>query len=143
MRARSNQESASATGPHRFRVWRESDDARHWFADWVEDERVHTFGRSLAEVEELARDALALWLHIDSPSVEVDLDVELADHVRAEISELADLRGELDAVQSAVQKRQRDLAHHLVESEGMTYRDAARLLGISHQRVAQLLKQGA
>lgn len=52
-------------------------------------------------------------------------------------------RDELEAQQASVLDRQRSLAVRLVEDQGMTYRDAARVLGISHQRVAQLVKQSA
>ena len=52
-------------------------------------------------------------------------------------------RDELAAQQASVLDRQRSLAVRLVEDQDMTYRDAARVLGISHQRVAQLVKQSA
>lgn len=70
-----NTDTASAV--HRFRVARDEDDPTVWVAEWVEDGRVHTFARSLAELEDLARDALALWLHTDADRVQVELDVDL------------------------------------------------------------------
>lgn len=133
----------TTTANHRFRVTRDEDDPRVWLAEWVDDGRVHTFARSLTELETLARDALALWLQGDPDEVEVELEVDLPGRLT---DELADLRRQRDALaerQTSVLERQRSLAVRLVEDEGMTYRDAARFLGISHQRVAQLLRQSA
>lgn len=133
----------TATAVHRFRVTRDEDDPRVWLAEWVEDDRVHTFARSLAELEDLARDALALWLHTDADDVRVELDVDLPASVARELTQFRRQRDELEAQQASVLDRQRSLAVRLVEDQGMTYRDAARFLGISHQRIAQLVKQSA
>lgn len=64
------------TTAHRFRVVRDQDDPTIWLAEWVEDDRVHTFARSLAELEALARDALALWLRTDADHLQVRLEVD-------------------------------------------------------------------
>lgn len=133
----------TATAVHRFRVARDEDDPRVWLAAWVENDRVHTFARSLAELERLARDALALWLHTDADHVQVELDVDLPTSLSRELNQLRRQRDELEAQQASVLDHQRSLAVRLVEDQGMTYRDAARLLGISHQRVAQLVRQSA
>lgn len=133
----------TATATHRFRVTRDEEDPRVWLAEWAEDDRVHTFARSLGELEDLARDALALWLHTDGDAVRIELDVELPESVSRELTRFRRQRDELEAQQASVLDRQRSLAVRLVEDQDMTYRDAARVLGISHQRVAQLVKQSA
>ena len=133
----------TATAVHRFRVTRDEEGPRVWLAEWAEDGRVHTFARSLAELEDLARDALALWLHTDADAVVIELDVALPEPVSHELTRFRRQRDELEAQQASVLDRQRSLAVRLVEDQDMTYRDAARVLGISHQRVAQLVKQSA
>lgn len=133
----------TASALHRFRVIRDDEDPRVWLAEWVEDDRVHTFARSLAELEDLARDALALWLHAPVDDVDVELDVALPTPVARELTQFRRQREDLEARQASVLDRQRSLAVRLVDDQGMTYRDAARVLGISHQRVAQLVKQSA
>jgi DNA-directed RNA polymerase specialized sigma24 family protein len=133
----------TATAVHRFRVTRDEEYPRVWLAAWAEDDRVHTFARSLAELEDLARDALALWLHTDAGAVEIELDVDLPESVSHELARLRRQRDELEAQQASVLDRQRSLAVRLVGDQGLTYRDAARVLGISHQRVAQLVKPSA
>ncbi len=133
----------TVTEAHRFRVQRDEDDPRVWLAEWIADDRVHTFGRPLAELEGLARDALALWLHADPTELRVELDVDLPTSLSRELTELHQQRDELEVRQASVLERQRSLAVRLVGDQRMTYRDAARCLGISHQRVAQLVKQSA
>ena len=73
----------TTTVVHRFRVTRDEEDPRVWLAEWVDDDRVHTFARSLAELEDLARDALALWLHADADAVQVEFDVDLPSRYHA------------------------------------------------------------
>lgn len=131
----------TATAVHRFHVVRDEDDPRVWLATWTEDDRVHTFARSLAELENLARDALALWLHIDPEEVEVELDVAIPKGLSRQLARVRRQREELEIRQASVMDQLRTLAVRLVEDEGMTYRDAARFLGVSHQRVGQLVKQ--
>jgi|AntRauTorckE6833_2_1112554.scaffolds.fasta_scaffold36620_1 DNA-directed RNA polymerase specialized sigma24 family protein len=131
----------TATVVHRFRVVRDADDPRVWLAEWVADDRVHTFARSLAKLEDHARDALALWLHTDADDVRVEFDVDLPPSLSRELTELRQERAELGAQQASFLERQRSLAVHLVGDQGLTYRDAARCLGVSHQRVAQLVRQ--
>lgn len=130
-----------ATTANRFLVTRDEEDPQVWLAQWVDDDRVHTFARSLAELEDRARDALALWLHTDADAVKIELDVALP---RSVFQDLAQLRRQHDEPEeSLVLDRQRSLAVRLVEEQGMTYRDAARFLGVSHQRVSQLVKKRA
>jgi predicted RNase H-like HicB family nuclease len=134
--------SARKQTVHTFIVRRDDEQPHTWLATWSEDERVHTFGRSLAEVEEMARDALALWLHEAPAKVPVGLDVRVSPDLSRQVAELADLRRDLTDVQASVADRQLELARQLVRDERLTHRDAARLLGISHQRVAQLVNDG-
>lgn len=133
----------TTTAVHRFLVTRDEADPRVWLAEWVDDDRVHTFARSLTELEDLARDALALWLHREADEVEVELDVDIPKGLSQQLARVRRQREELESRQASVMDQLRTLAVRLVEGEGMTYRDAARFLGVSHQRVTQLLKRSA
>ena len=132
----------TTTAVHRFRVTRDEEDPRVWLAEWVDDDRVHTFARSLAELEDLGG-TLSPSGCTRADAVQVELDVDLPTSVSRELAQFRRQRDELEAQQTSVLDRQRSLAVRLVEDQGMTYRDAARFLGISHQRVAQLVKQSA
>src|SRR5487761_1147088 len=53
------------------------------------------------------------------------------------------VRGEAEVLQREATRVSAEAATDLVRSAHLTVRDAGRVLGISHQRVAQLLKAGA
>jgi predicted RNase H-like HicB family nuclease len=95
-----------------------------------------TQGRDLAEAEANARKATALLLDVRASEVEIDLHVNEADELIAEVERARTRRAEAAREEQATLVR---AARRLVE-QGMTQRDAARLLGLSFQRVHQLLK---
>lgn len=98
-----------------------------------------TQGRSLAEGRRRIREALALF--IDEGAAEraelVD-DVRLPAGPRGELHQAARARAQLDAVQGRAMKATAAAAKALVRKAGLSVRDAAELLGVSHQRVQQL-----
>ena len=95
-----------------------------------------TQGRDLNEAETNARKATALLLNVRESEVEIDLHVNEADEVVAEVERARARRKEAAQEEQATLVR---AARRLVD-QGMTQRDAARLLGLSFQRVHQLLK---
>lgn len=123
--------------------------ARYAFedGDWIVEidgiPQVHSFGRTLARARDNIRDALALWVQATDPAglviseqfeglpqSVVDVVAE-ANQTRVEAAELSDRAQALTA----------DAVRRLVGELGMTVRDAANLLHISHQRVHQLVEQ--
>ena len=95
-----------------------------------------TQGRDLQDAERMARDAVATLLNVPESEVLIDLHVNEADEVVAEVERARARRAEAAREEQATLVR---AARRLVE-QGMTQRDAARLLGLSFQRVHQLLK---
>lgn len=95
-----------------------------------------TQGRDLADAEFMAQDAIALMLNIPKSEIVVDLHVNEADELIAEVDRARARRKEAAQEEQATLVR---AARQLV-GRGMTQRDAARLLGLSFQRVHQLLK---
>lgn len=95
-----------------------------------------TYGRSLRQAQNRIREALAVWLDKDPSGLEIrhDLPKELAD-LAQEVSlarseaELAGTKAQQQAVRAA----------KALTKQGLSRRDAAELLGISHQRVQQLI----
>jgi predicted RNase H-like HicB family nuclease len=96
----------------------------------------HTYGRTLRQAEARIREALALWLDRDPDGLEITPDwppelVEIATNVfcaRREASESARAAGAATAK-----------AAKMLDRMGLSRRDTADILGISHQRVQQLL----
>jgi predicted RNase H-like HicB family nuclease len=123
-----------------------------WLADVPDLPGVHTFARTLATLRDHLADAIALWLetqridagerdpHVDRGSVDLHLDVKLprsisraaaASRQRRERAAQAD-REAAAATQTAVEQ---------LTEIGVSHRDAAELLDLSHQRVGQLARQ--
>lgn len=95
-----------------------------------------TQGRDLEDAERMARDAVAALLDVAESEVEIDLHVNEADEVVAEVERARTRRAEAAREEQATLVR---AARRLVD-QGLTQRDTARLLGLSFQRVHQLLK---
>lgn len=92
----------------------------------------HTFGRSLAEAKRHAVEAAALWYDVEPDELDVDWDIRLGE-----------LAGPLSQARKAIahaeaDRERRDAAVRTLTEAGMSYRDIAELLGLSHQRVAQI-----
>lgn len=121
--------------------------ARYTFenGDWIVEidqvPRVHSFGRTLARARENIRDALGLWVQaedLDLLAIDEEFEglpkglidvVVAANATRAKATELAEEAQGLTA----------EAAKRLVADHGMSVRDAAELLHLSHQRVHQLV----
>lgn len=102
-------------------------------------EGCHTYGRSLHQAQTRIREALALWLDRD-PSDLVIRD-QLPKKLEAVADRVARARREAEtAGQNA--HRQTVRAAKALTDLGLSRRDAAELLGLSHQRVQQLLDAG-
>jgi predicted RNase H-like HicB family nuclease len=110
-------------------------DGRWWAVSVPALRGVHTQGRDLDDAQKMAREAAALWLGVDASEVEIELHVEGADDALDEVSAAREAREKAAAAEQATLA---NAATKLV-GLGMSQRDAAQLLGLSHQRVSQLL----
>ncbi|MGH9046284.1 MAG: type II toxin-antitoxin system HicB family antitoxin [Acidimicrobiales bacterium] len=118
------------------------DPSGQWLVELDELSQVHTFGRTLGKAREYLLDALALWLNEPVATVkdrvifrppalpeEIERTVEMALAER-EIAEAATRVAAELTQQASIQ---------LVTDARMSMRDAADILGLSHQRVQQLV----
>jgi predicted RNase H-like HicB family nuclease len=112
-----------------------------WLVEVAEVPQVHSFGRTLARAQTNIRDALALWVQAEDPSV-LDIRDDFAGLPAAVVEEIAEagkVREEAAALTARSQELTAHAAQQLVGTLGVTVRDAAHLLHISHQRVHQLV----
>ena len=96
----------------------------------------HTYGRTLRQAESRIREALAMWLDRDPDGLEITSEwpPELDDVA----TKVAQARGEAAASAQAAGVATAKAAKRL-HRMGLSRRDTAEVLGISHQRVQQLL----
>lgn len=114
-------------------------DGRHWFLRVQELPGVFSQVRRLDQAESMARDAISAFLAIQADSFEVSVAVGLPDDLRRDVANVVDLRGVIDRTEREYADLTRSLATRLVQGEGLTVREAGRVLGLSYQRVSQLV----
>lgn len=98
-----------------------------------------TQGRNLAEAKVMAGDLIETMTEESPPAFEVDLHVSLDDTILSGIRDAKSAVESLTAHQLATAQLSRKAARDLVHGAGLSGRDAAFILGVSPQRVSQLL----
>lgn len=97
-----------------------------------------TQARSLAKIESMARDLIATILDADEHSFDIEFEYLLPGESGDLVCQAKGARAWLDAAQALWQERSATAARALAE-EGFSLRETATLLGLSHQRVDQIL----
>lgn len=118
------------------------DASGQWLAELQELPQVHTYGRTLGKAREHLIDALALWLDIPAEGVlgQIDFSIpELPDHVQESVQRALAEREIADAVNRSASDAVTEASVALVKDAHLSLRDAADVLGLSHQRVQQLV----
>ncbi|MPZ23139.1 MAG: hypothetical protein GEU28_06255 [Dehalococcoidia bacterium] len=118
------------------------DDNDTWFAELAEERRCHTWGRTLAATRDRMREAVAVWYEVAPDSFDLREDIRLPDDLRRRLditlSARDSARREMDAAQAETARTVRALV-----DAGLSRRDVAYLVGLSHQRVQQILDSPA
>jgi predicted RNase H-like HicB family nuclease/predicted DNA-binding protein (UPF0251 family) len=115
----------------------------NWIASVEELPNVRTFGRTLGKARENLVDAMARWhgRHILDFQAESELHETVL--LPPEVSEALDLAKGARELAEAVTREMNELtaaaALALVEDANLSVRDAASLIGVSHQRVHQIV----
>ena len=96
-----------------------------------------TYGRSLRQAQARIREALGLWLDRDAQSLVIR--DELPTHLTTVADSVARARQVAERAGTRAQEETTRAVKRLTDL-GLSRRDAAELLGLSHQRVQQLLE---
>jgi hypothetical protein len=115
--------------------------SRQWMAD-IEGLPVHTWGRTLGKVKQYAHEALAVHLDVPVAAVRGHLvfrTPQLPGPVLRALEEAVAARDEADDAVVRASQARTAAARALVGEAHLSMRDAAEVLGLSHQRVQQLL----
>jgi hypothetical protein len=108
-----------------------------WWAISVDGVKgAHTQVRRLDQAEDAVRDLVGLILDIPTDSFEVKIAPEIEAPVRMAMKDFE--KAQIEAAKAQVALSAKREAAAVVISKKLTVRDAGFLLGISHQRVAQL-----
>lgn len=99
-------------------------------------------GAHLREVEEVARDLVAVMLDVDADSFDLEVSVQLPEEVAEHLARADALRKEAASAQAAAAAEVRAAARALAD-QGMPLRDVGKALGISYQRAHQLVSSAA
>ncbi len=99
---------------------------------------VWTQARRLEQVEPMARDAIALTLDVPEDSFGLNIITNVPEEIRMQVDAARQLAELSEEFQSLTAHLRRQLAAHLRES-GFTVRDSGELIGVSSQRISQLL----
>lgn len=129
----------------RYHATFELDDSGNWIAQVTEIPQVHTFGRTLGKAREYVVDALALWLNVPIDTARDSIDfqpVTLPADVQNLVYEANSARAMAEAANGVMSGLMSTAAVALTQEARLSLRDAAELLGVSHQRVQQLVTQG-
>lgn len=118
-------------------IYERDADADAWNVRIEGLEGCQTYGRSLRQAQSRIIEALAVWLDREPDALTV------RHQLPAEFAGVADrvsrARAEAERAGTKAQQQTAEAARTLTE-RGLSRRDAAELLGISHQRVQQLLE---
>lgn len=113
-------------------------DAREgvWLVHIKDLDGCQTYGRTLRQAEDRIHEALAAWLDKDRDSLTIT--PELPSDVALLATAVSQTRSAAERAGAAAQQATADAVKRLTKM-GLSRRDAADVLGISHQRVQQLL----
>lgn len=128
-----------ATVTNNYTATFERDDEGFWLVELVEEPRIHTYGRTLAKARDHIRDATALWFDVAPETFILVEDIRLPKPVKASVDRARKERAKAQATQESAAGATKNAARSLVEEGRLSVRDAADVLGLSHQRVQQLL----
>ena len=118
------------------RLEREKDG--RWSVELDEEPRVHTWGKTVEQALARMREAAALWFRTDEGGIELVPRPVLPKATGRTVEQARQAREQArDADRLALEQTRR--AAVALAGRGISMRDAATILGISHQRVHQLL----
>jgi len=125
----------------KYTVTYERDEAGWWIAEVQGVAGVNSDGRTVADARRRVREALALAVgDAAADAAEFVDDVRLPGDARKVVARAIAARSKLDAVQAEAQETTATAVRELRKRLGLSVRDIAELLGISHQRVQQLAR---
>lgn len=123
-----------------YKVRLERDETGHWIASVPAVPGCHSYGRSLDEARRRVRQALALFVK-DAGRATLEDDIRLTPHAARLRKDVMNARRLAETQSARAAAATREAARVLTRDLRIGVRDAGRLLGVSHQRIHQLLEE--
>jgi hypothetical protein len=116
-----------------------------WAVDVYDDQGLpvrgaHTQARRLDEVQRMVKEVVSMLQDVPEDEVAVRVEPEMPDDVRTEVERAQRLREVAETAQREAAEATSRAASELVNRGRFTVRDAGGILGLSHQRINQLVK---
>ena len=136
MTSDTNSERTKDVKTYTARLEREKDG--RWTVELEEEPRVHTWGKTVDQALTRMREAAALWFNTDEDQIDLIARPVLPKTTGRTVEAARAARDQArDADRLAVEQTRK--AATALTGRGISMRDAAAILGISHHRVHQLL----
>ena len=98
-----------------------------------------TQAKTLREAKEMATDLIAVMNDVPESAIEVNLLAILPPHLAKEVQAAKNAQRDVEVRQAKAAQKSRKVAYELVKVAGLSGKDASEVLGLSPQRVSQLL----
>lgn len=121
-----------------YKVVIERDETGVWLARVPSVPGCHTHGRTLEQARRRIREALELWVD-DARRAELTFEIRLPAEINKEIHRARTTRDRSVRAAREASDAVWRASLDLTQKAGLSLRDVAELLGMSHQRVQQLL----
>jgi predicted RNase H-like HicB family nuclease len=118
----------------------ERDETGAWIVNVPEVPGCHSYGLSLRQARRRIREALSLFVD-DSDTAEIRDEIRLPARTRSAVERAKRARERAEHEREAAQRETERSVRELVKQFGLSTRDAGELLGLSHQRVQQLVPE--
>lgn len=122
----------------RYRVVYERDESGVWIARVPRVPGCHTYGRTIEQARRRIREALSLWMD-NARDVELVDEIRLPRRAEAIIRRTQAAREQSRAAHEEARAATAAAARMLVDDLDLSLRDAAELLGLTRQRVQQVV----
>jgi hypothetical protein len=99
--------------------------------------------KRLDQATDMAREAIALVLDRDESDIDVDVQHDLTPKMLKLVEAVRSAREAQEEAARRAQRAQTEALHDLVVECHLSYRDVGQIVGLSHQRISQVLKEAA
>ena len=125
-----------------YRIDLERDESGAWIVRSPDVPGFHTYGRSLRQARNRTREALSLWVE-DAADADLEYRYQLPRGWREATRKLQRARTRASTAEREAQDLATEVANYFTDVCGLSLRDTADLLDLSHQRVQQLVAERA